>query len=129
MTWGAIKRNATDALFSDIVRIKAGWICERCKRNFSNNQKAFDCSHFFGRRNKSTRWLEENASALCRGCHNYFGENPSEHNRFMEKKLGLEKFEKLVLYAHTVQKYKVDEKLVRIFLKAELEKLKNKGLK
>lgn len=120
--FGGIKRNATDALFSDLVRTLAGWKCERCFKSYENRRQGLHCSHFYGRRGKSTRWDVENAAALCFSCHNHMGENPAEHVKFFEKRLGLEKFEKLTLRANTPA-IKVDEKMVRVYLKNELSKL------
>ena len=124
-----IKRNLTDALFSDIVRKLANWTCEWCKRSFEERRDIFDNSHFYSRRNKSVRFDFENTAALCRGCHIYFGEHPAEHAEFFKKKLGEEKFEALRVRAHTPEK--VDEKTLRIGFKLMLkhiEQAKKKGI-
>jgi len=123
MTWGGIRRNLTDAMFSDYVRIKAGWKCEVCKRDFSTRKGSLHCSHFFGRRSKSVRWCEANCIAACVSCHRHFTENPNDYKSFMEKRLGVGAFESLVLKAKAVKKY-TDEKIVRLWLRQELAKLK-----
>jgi len=126
MTWGAIKRNLTDKLFSDYIRIKAKWICELCKRDFSTRQSKFDCSHFYTRGNKAVRFAEENCSALCRGCHDYFGKNPKEHTLWMERKLGMEGFAKLTIRAHQTKpswEIKFDEQTMRVWLKQQLARM------
>ncbi len=122
MTFGGIKRDTTDALFSDYIRMKAGWNCEKCYKNFSTRRKGLHASHFYGRRGKSTRWFEDNAAALCSYCHGWFEEHPLEHVKFFEKRLGREAFEKLTIRAHTPAKY-LDEKLVRIALRQQIDDL------
>lgn len=114
-----IKRNTTDALFSDLVRAKAKWKCERCFKDHRNRRQSLHASHFYGRRGKSTRWDLENVASLCFQCHQHFGENPADHVRFFEKRLGLEGFEKLTMRAKTPARY-IDEKLIRVWLKQEL---------
>lgn len=121
MSWSGIKRNLTDKLFSDIVRERANYICGRCQKDFSERKDIFDTSHFYTRGNKRVRWNFDNASALCRGCHQYFGKNPREHTEFMEKKLGRERFDLLSMQARTRgwNDSAVDEKLIRQGLKIE----------
>lgn len=122
---GAIKRNATDAYFSDIVRIKAKWICERCYRDFSNNKNLFDCAHYISRGNHRTRWNFDNVLALCRGCHDYFGKNPDDHTQFMMKKLGEKRFAQLQINkTRQWHDSKVDEKIIRMGLRLELKAIR-----
>ncbi len=125
---GGIKRNATDAYFSNIVRAKANWCCERCFRDFHNNKQGLHCSHFATRGNKRVRWDFNNALSLCARCHDYFGKNPYEHTEFMKKKLGDKKFTQLLLSkTRKVSDQKIDEKLVRLGLRLEWEKMQSKS--
>lgn len=119
-----IKKNATDNLFSKLVRMKAKWICERCFKNCEGEKAYYDCSHFYSRKNRSVRFDFENAAALCRGCHFYFGEHPHEHSVFFWKRLGEEKFNALRVRAHTPVK-NLDEKMLRIGFKMELKRLES----
>jgi 5-methylcytosine-specific restriction endonuclease McrA len=120
-----IKRNTTDSLFSDIVRIRAKWQCERCLRDFSNQRHIFDVAHFITRGNKRLRWDFENSAALCRGCHQYFDMNHDDHVDFMIKKLGPKKYQALRLRKERkLNDFAVDEKLIRQGLKIELARLK-----
>jgi hypothetical protein len=41
------------------------------------------------------RYDLDNASALCRHCHQFLGENPMEHKQFIENKLGKQRFIRL----------------------------------
>lgn len=121
--FGGIKRDATDALFSDLVRAKASWRCERCHKDYSERRQGLHCSHFFGRGNKAVRWEPENASALCFYCHKVLGENPNDHRDFFIKRLGEERYNALVLKAKLPRKEKVDVKMLRLWLKQEIKKV------
>lgn len=55
-----------DRKFSQIIRKKAGHICEHCR-----SARATDCSHFIRRKYIATRWLVDNVSAACRRCHQH----------------------------------------------------------
>jgi hypothetical protein len=72
----AIKREACDKWFSDVVRAKAGWCCEYCGKSFGGASAGLHCAHIFGRANKSTRWSLDNAVSLCAYHHDFFGKNP-----------------------------------------------------
>ena len=103
MSWGGIKRTAADIWFSKAIRASNPY-CERC------GKPADDCSHFYGRRGNSTRYAIENCSALCRGCHNYFGEHPHEHTEFMRHKLGDGGYDRLVEKANQICKISQDDR-------------------
>ena len=122
-----IRRTKADALFSDYIRELAGWSCENCKRQFVKKESlggsGLECSHFWSRRNKSVRWDKENAAALCTYCHRRMGENPADHAAFFIKRLGNSRYDALGVRARTPQK--VDEKVIAMGLKMELERLKN----
>ena len=48
----AIKRDAADKWFSDVVRQKAGFVCQNCKKSDAR----MECAHIYGRAAKSVRW-------------------------------------------------------------------------
>lgn len=104
--------------------MRANWTCERCKCEYDPPTTALHCSHFHGRGNKSTRFNPDNAAALCYGCHRYFTANPHEHSEFFKQRLGEFRFDRLKLLFHTPQK--VDEKLIVLWCKEEIKKLKAK---
>ncbi|HUW45084.1 MAG TPA: hypothetical protein VMW50_04730 [Dehalococcoidia bacterium] len=73
MSWrasGGIKRWAADDWFSKCIREAANNECQHC------HKPATDCAHIYGRASFSTRWCKPNALALCRGCHDRFGQHP-----------------------------------------------------
>lgn len=121
-----IKRSLADKLFSDYIRLRDGYRCQRCKVLYAAPTTALHCSHFFGRGNKAVRWDPDNACALCYGCHQFLGSRPYEHSQFFEKRLGKISYDRLVLRAH--QPTKVDKKLVVIQMKALLKDLESKDV-
>ena len=69
-----IKRTPADAAFSDCVRERANWTCERCGSCFPEGRRGgLDCSHHHSRGNWSIRFDPLNAEALCYGCHSHEG--------------------------------------------------------
>ena len=69
-----IKRTPADAAFSDCVRERANWTCERCGSYFPEGRRGgLDCSHHHSRGNWSIRFDPLNAEALCYGCHSHEG--------------------------------------------------------
>lgn len=117
-----IKRTLADKYFSDYVREKANWCCERCKADHHTERQTLHLSHFWGRKNKSVRFDEENAAALCFSCHRRFTENPPEHAQFFLKKLGLKRYDALCARARIPQR--VDETAIALGYKMEIKKLK-----
>lgn len=94
-----IRIDPLDVLFSRLVRLLADGKCEYCGLT-----KRLECSHFHGRRKRSTRWDISNAAGLCFSCHNYLQENPYQHTEWFKKRLGSEKFEALNVRAEMIVK-------------------------
>jgi len=80
----AIKRDAADKWFSDVVRKKAGHVCESCGKV----EGRMECAHIYGRAAKSVRWSMDNAVCLCHYCHMKFTANPLEFTKWLEETLG-----------------------------------------
>jgi hypothetical protein len=80
----AIKRDAADKWFSDVVRKKAGHVCESCNKV----EGRMECAHIYGRAAKSVRWSLDNAVCLCHYCHMRFTANPLEFTMWLEETLG-----------------------------------------
>lgn len=80
----AIKRDAADKWFSDVVRKKAGHVCESCGKV----EGRMECAHIYGRAAKSVRWSMDNAVCLCHYCHMKFTANPLEFTKWLEDTLG-----------------------------------------
>ena len=80
----AIKRDSADKWFSDVVRKKAGHVCESCGKV----EGRMECAHIYGRSAKSVRWSLDNAVCLCHYCHMRFTANPLEFTAWLERELG-----------------------------------------
>ena len=57
---------------------------------------ALHCSHYFGRSNWRTRCEPANAMALCYGCHQFVGSNPSEHHELWNKRFTKKERDKVI---------------------------------
>ena len=90
---GAIKINSADKWFSLCVRERVGNLCERCGETPAKG--GLHNSHYHGRGKYSTRYTPDNATALCMGCHLYFGAHPHFHTQFQIERLGPYAFEAL----------------------------------
>ena len=80
------RRDKRDALFSELVRERASWLCEKCGAKPA--PRMLHCSHFFGRCYRSTRWHPDNAAAHCFGCHQWFTDNPIEFSYWIRFHFG-----------------------------------------
>ena len=75
-----VTRWPADKWFSLCVRLAADNTCENC------GGYATDCAHLYGRRRFTVRWSALNAIALCRGCHEKFGDEPFLWTDFIDAK-------------------------------------------
>jgi 5-methylcytosine-specific restriction endonuclease McrA len=82
----AIKRTKWDVVFSDFIRYRDGWTCQRCGKKYTEKSQGLHCSHFYGRRSWATRIEPANAMALCFGCHQHVGSFPKDHVDLWESK-------------------------------------------
>ena len=122
---GKIKIDKADKIFSLYIRTRDGWRCKRCKTQYMPPTSALQCSHFQGRGKEATRFDEENADALCYGCHQYFTSHPAEHYLWQVEQKGQDVVDALVLRSNQYQKK--DRELVYIFWKEQLNQLKETG--
>jgi len=85
----ALKRTAIDIAFSNLVRERANYTCERCGTYYPEGRRqGLHCSHFYSRRHKSTRWFGLNAFAHCYACHQYLGGNPAIFTAWVRNLIG-----------------------------------------
>ncbi len=120
-----MKLKKRDIAFSKLVRMRANWTCERCRKHYGEGQRqGLDCSHFFSRSRQSVRWHPLNAAAHCRGCHQYLGANPIEFKDWIKEYLGTTKYTVLVHLADARMKFsKAILEDVYQHLKDELKKM------
>mgnify|MGYP001582409921 FL=1 len=116
MSFGTIKRRRTDILFSQYLRKKRGYVCEKCGRKHEENSKGFGVSHFWGRAKESVRFDEENCDVLCNiPCHQYFETHHTEYEIWKKERLGEKQYKLLTLRAWLPGKR--DDKLTMLWLK------------
>ena len=123
-----MKRTKLDKVFSDLVRERAEFTCERCGKYYPvGHRQGLDCSHFYGRRHRSTRWHPDNAFAHCRGCHQYLASNPAIFDKFARDSLGDTRYDWLMeRHNQTVKYTKADLEDIYQHLKAQLTYLQRR---
>lgn len=119
---GAVKIDKADKAFSLYIRTRDKWTCQRCHTRYEPPTGALHCSHFMGRGKESTRFDEDNADALCYGCHQYFTSHPIEHYEWQVERKGIDLINQLKLRSNTYMKK--DRKLAHIYWTGRLKELK-----
>lgn len=121
-----------DKLFSLYIRLRDtdenGYFkCPTCGRILPW-EKA-DCSHYWSRSHKSTRWNEDNCVAECSYCNRFDSSHLDGLGRFLKKKLGEQRFEMLHWLHNQPKNYSEFElaELVKMYRKkiVELKRTKN----
>ncbi len=112
-----IRIDPLDKLFSLVVRLRDKK-CVRC-----GSVRSLQCSHFWGRTTKNTRWDEENGDTLCFPCHVYWGSRPAEYADWKLAQLGQERYDMLKIRASRVPNSKVDKSMIEVFLKSRIKEL------
>lgn len=120
-----IRIDKADKLFALLVKERAGWVCECCHRHYSReNGRGLECSHFYGRRHKATRWHPMNACAHCTRCHFRLGGDPIEFAAWIEGHLGRQDYARLQVLHNTIYRVPaVLKKQITANLQAELDRL------
>ena len=103
-TVGKIKIDSADKAFSQYIRTRDSWKCQRCRTQYKPPTQALHCSHFQGRGKEGTRFEPLNADALCYGCHQYFTSHPAEHYAWQVARKGQKTVDMLVLQSNTYHK-------------------------
>ena len=123
--------NEADAAFSDYIRARAGYCCERCGKRYPAKGTGLQCSHHFSRRHFAIRYHPDNAAALCYHCHNYwFAKDIPEAARWLEEKIGRERIDALIALKQQPQKRQSASEIAQIaaYYRAETEKLNGKAV-
>lgn len=118
-----IKIDKADKAFSTFIRTRDNWTCQRCMKRYDPPTSALHCSHFMGRGKEATRFDEDNADALCYGCHRYFTAQPAEHYQWQVKKKGQKTVDMLVLRSN--QYSKKDRQMAYLYWSQRLKELQN----
>ena len=120
-----IKIDKADRAFSEYIRTRDHWTCQRCGKRYEPPTTSLQCSHFQGRGKESTRFDEENADAMCAGCHMYFTTYPAEHVAWQVNRKGQQTVDLIVLRSN--QYMKKDRQLAYIYWRERLKELKEMG--
>lgn len=121
-----IKVSRLDAAFSQLVRERAAWCCEKCGQHYTQDRRrGLECSHLFGRRHYSVRWHPLNAAAHCTGCHFDLGSNPIEFAEWIKDHLGSQYQELIDLKNTPIRFREADKKEMLAHFNAELERLQS----
>ncbi len=122
-----MKRDKFDAAFSDLVRERADWTCEACHKYYPEGHRSgLECSHFFTRSRKSTRWHPHNAAAHCTKCHFNLGGNPIEFSDWIRNHLGSRKSAELISANHALVRWrKKDKEELYAQMKSELLRMRH----
>jgi len=119
---GKVKIDAADKAFSQYIRTRDNWTCQRCNTPYEPPTSALHCSHFQGRGKEATRFDPENADALCYGCHQYFTSHPADHYMWQVNKKSQTTVDLLVLRSNGYKKR--DRKMELIIWREALKQLK-----
>lgn len=111
-----IRLDPNDVLFSKMVRERDGR-CMFC----GSTEKSLQCSHFWGRSNKATRFHPLNVEALCFYCHMTNESNKQGFYReYKLKQLGEDGYIELERLARSIKPYtKYEKKVLNGILKEQ----------
>jgi len=124
-----IKLRKTDRLYTEYLRRKYDYICQRCGRGYSpDNCRNLGVSHYWGRWHENTRFDDDNCVPICTlPCHRLWGgEERPEYKEFMVNRLGQKGYDLLELRKHIRKKR--DDKADLIILKEMLKELEQGGI-
>lgn len=128
MNWNNIKVRSTDKEYSKYIRKKSGGKCERCGKVCEiDGERLYqlDCSHYYGRRNESVRFDDDNCHALCNPCHKRMGghtrEENGEYDIWLKEKLGETRYKMLKIRANATGKR--DDKMQMLIIKQLMKDL------
>lgn len=121
-----MKRDALDAVFSDLIREAYDWTCAYSGLVFPERKgKDVHCSHFISRAFNSTRWFPDNAVCLSAAAHDYLGKHPDEHTDFFRKLLGPYRYDALKARQRGIYRYRAaDKKAMRQHYGSELARIR-----
>lgn len=116
-----------DSLCSQVVRMMSGGYCKRCwilgRQTKPVDWHTLHWSHFRPRRYKRTRWIIDNATALCCGCHRLLDDDSIEKNEFFHRLLGNDRFNELYFLSLNTLAPKPDREAIKASLKEKIKYL------
>ena len=121
MSWKHIHLNATDLLWSKVVRERDGWRCRRCGRSRAQGWQVH-AAHLVGRRHP-VRWMPSAGICLCASCHDWGHRHEAEFKLWARQTVGGEEYDRLYLLSKSTPSRKPDETMTRLALREELRRL------
>ena len=110
------KRRQSDILFSQYLREKRGYKCEKCGKKHDPKSKNLGVSHFWPRARENTRFDEYNCDIFCNiPCHKYFETHRTEYKKWKMDQLE-EEYPLLEFRANQYKKR--DDKMDLLMIKA-----------
>ena len=107
-----------DDLWSEIVKLKAGYVCEKCGKG--KPEVVLNSHHIITRERKSTKWLIENGICLCFFHHFHWAhKHTQEFEEWCRTKRDYD-----ILNFRRKQPFKKDYMVIKLYLEQELKKLK-----
>lgn len=129
MSYHDIKLRPNDTKFSNYIREKAGWKCQKCGKSCKVGGEwiaKLEASHYIGRRKETTRFDPDNVYSLCFTCHKRMGgytrNEDGEYDLWVKKLLGPKKYRALVIRANLPGKW--DDKLTKMYIEKLTEELR-----
>ena len=117
-----MKRDKTDALFSRYIKLLSGGFCKRCGNYLGVKSRGLHCAHLFSRGKLTTRFVRDNAHALCYGCHRYVDQHPLVKQEFFRDLLGNEKYNELYKLSNkTTKDHPIDISVIEVDLKSKIK--------
>lgn len=98
-----ILRKQLDEIWAEIVKKRAGFVCEYC-----NKTTYLNSHHIFRKRNLATRWDIDNGICLCSGHHtlnNFSAHNSIEFSDWIKKHIGEERYNRIRDKSYTIKKW------------------------
>ncbi len=108
-----------DTLWSKIIKLRAGNICEMCGQ--PAKARGIQAAHYIGRVFHSTRWELSNGVCLCTGCHMDIDNDSKLKEDFFRKKIGSERQDELRIIAY--KRIKPDKEKILEELRAKLKNM------
>jgi hypothetical protein len=111
-----------DGLFRELIALRDGKVCQY--PGCGTRGKGVQVAHVFTRSRFSVRWDEDNGIALCGGHHIFWAhKHPTRFNEFVRKRLGDERFNRLLVRSEQSAKGQ-DLAAVRLYLLQRIKELK-----
>ena len=119
-----IKITPADQWFGKCIKLRAGWRCEVCGKQYQEGDQGLHTSHFYSRRHQSVRHDPDNAAAMCFGCHQKLGGEPIEFALWIECYLTTKTLEALEVRKNKLLKIKRHLTSIRKHYQKEFERLR-----